>query len=476
MQLKRTLPTKKNIKKEYYNKKGAESHNTTNENQGQIPPHNLLAERSVLGGIFLRNEICSDIMEMLSPDSFYTPQHKIIFSSCYELYSYSKAIDLVTVAEFLQSRGELDLVGGAAYLAELASGVISAIHTLEYAKIVRDKFLQRQLISSCLEIIEEAYIVPQEEVKTLLDEAEQKIFSLSESTLQANFLTPKQLVEDVFTMLEDRYKNGSVITGVSTGYTKLDEVTAGMQKSELTIIAARPSMGKTAFALNIAMRSATNNVGSIIFSLEMTARDLTQRMLSIWGKVNLSKMRRGQLEASDWKKLSEAGEAISKLPIIIDDTPRGLTTLELRARARRLKSQYGIGLIIVDYLQLMRSSRKCDSREQEVADISRSLKAVAKELDIPVIALAQLNRGVEQRTDKKPLLSDLRESGAIEQDADVIMFIHREDVYRKNEEHPKKGIADIVIGKQRNGPIGEVQLRYFSEYTCFESTETRYST
>lgn len=449
--------------------------NNTETPSGQIPPHNIDAEKGLLAGILLKNDQIIDIIDVIKADDFYHPNHSILFEACIELYNNTKAIDFVTVAEYLQSRMQLEQIGGAVYLAELANLSISAIYIVDYAHIIRDKALQRRLIETCSEIIKEAYTAPQEDVKTVLDDAEQRIFLLTERTLQTQHTSAKHILDNVFAMLEKQYNSGSTLTGIATGYPKLDELTSGLQSSELIILAARPSMGKTAFALNLAMRCAiAQGVPCAIFSLEMSARDLMMRMLAIWGKVNLAQMRKGQLTDADWIRLHQATEVLSTAPIMIDDTPRGLTTLDLRARVRRLKSQHNVGLIVVDYLQLMRASRRCDSREQEVAEISRSLKAVAKEVDIPVVALAQLNRGIEQRTDKKPLLSDLRESGSIEQDADVIMFIHREDVYRKNEEHPKKGIADIIIGKQRNGPIGEIELQYLAEYTAFENRELRY--
>lgn len=449
--------------------------NATAINFHHVPPHNIDAERGVLGGILLQNERCNEVLDLLRVEDFYDPKHVLLYTTCIELFNQNKAIDLVTVAEALQGKNQLEQAGGVQYLAELGNLSITAVYIVDYAHIVRNKALQRRLIETATSIIQESYAAPEDAVKTLLDESEQKIFAITERTLETSFTNTKQILDQVFATLEERYKTGTSLTGVPTGYKQLDDLTAGMQPSELIILAARPSMGKTAFALNIALRATVqHNIPCAFFSLEMASQDLMQRMLAIYGKVDLANIRRGKLSSGDWNNLAKASEALSTAPLFIDDTPRGLTTLDLRARARRLKAQHGLGLVVVDYLQLMRSSIRTDSREQEVAEISRSLKAIAKELNVPVIALAQLNRGVEQRTDKKPLLSDLRESGSIEQDADVIMFIHREDVYRKGEEHPKKGIADIIIGKQRNGAIGEVQLRYFGEYTCFENLDMRY--
>ena len=442
---------------------------------GQVPPHNVDAERGLLAGILLKNDQIIEIVDIVRAEDFYYPSHTILFEACIELYNNTKAIDFVTVAEYLQSRNKLESVGGAPYLAELANLSLSAIYIVDYAHIIRDKSLQRRLIETCSQIIKESYMASQEDVKSVLDDAEQRIFMIAERTLETQHTSAKHIIEQVFAKLEKQYNSGNNFTGIPTGYPRLDELTSGLQSSELIIIAARPSMGKTAFALNLAMRCAIGQqIPTAIFSLEMSKSDLMMRMLAIWGKVNLAQIRKGKLTDADWIRLHQATEVLESAPIYIDDTPRGLTTLDIRARVRRMRAQHNVGLVIVDYLQLMRASRRCDSREQEVAEISRSLKAVAKEIDIPVIALAQLNRGVEQRTDKKPLLSDLRESGSIEQDADVIMFIHREDVYRKSEEHPKRGIADIIIGKQRNGPIGEIELRYLSEYTAFENLEVRY--
>ncbi len=449
--------------------------NSMENPSGQIPPHNTDAEKGLLAGILLKNDQIIEIVDIVKAEDFYHPSHALLFEACIELYNNTKAIDFVTVAEYLQSRGQLESIGGAPYLAELANLSLSAIYIVDYAQIIRDKSLQRRLIETCSQIIKETYTASQEDVKSVLDDAEQRIFMIAERTLETQYTSSKHIIEQVFAKLEKQYNSGNHFTGIPTGYPRLDELTSGLQASELIIIAARPSMGKTAFALNLAMRcSIGQKIPTAIFSLEMSKSDLMMRMLAIWGKVNLAQIRKGKLTDTDWIRLHQATEVLESAPIYIDDTPRGLTTLDIRARVRRMRAQHNVGLVIVDYLQLMRASRRCDSREQEVAEISRSLKAVAKEIDIPIIALAQLNRGIEQRTDKKPLLSDLRESGSIEQDADVIMFIHREDVYRKGEEHPKKGIADIIIGKQRNGPVGEIELRYLSEYTAFENLEVRY--
>ena len=350
--------------------------------------------------------------------------------------------------------------------------MVSGANAVHWAKIVRDKAMQRALIDTSAQIISNCYDASKD-VPTLLDESERAIFSISERANSKTFASSSELVRSVFDELLARYNNKSVTTGVPTGYMMLDRMTAGLQPTDLIILAARPSMGKTAFALNVAMRAALSGGATVaIFSLEMSKESLMDRMLCAWGRVELSRVRRGFLEDDDWAKLSASADALSQAKIFIDDTA-GLTPLALRARCRRLKAEHGLDLVMVDYLQLMHSSRN-DSRELEISDISRNLKALAKELKVPVIALSQLNRKVEERTDKRPVLSDLRESGAIEQDADLIMFIHREDAYNKKDDHQKTGIAEIIIGKHRNGPTGTVKLAYRPEFTAFDDLETTY--
>jgi replicative DNA helicase len=359
------------------------------------------------------------------------------------------------------------MAGGTVYLAELAESVISAANAEHYATLVRNKSLQRSLIGACSDIISNCYDASQD-IEQLLDHSESSIFSISERTTGKVFKSSKELVSKVFEDLEKRVERKELVTGVTTGYFRLDSMTAGLQPSDLIIIAARPSMGKTAFVLNMAMRAAVNAGTPVaIYSLEMSMESLMMRMLCAWGKVDLGKLRKGFLDDEDWAKLYAAADVLSRAPIYIDDTP-AITTLDLRARTRRLHADKGVGMVVVDYLQLMRSSRRTDSRELEISDISRNLKALAKELNIPVIALSQLNRKVEERTNKRPMLSDLRESGAIEQDADIIMFVYRDEVYNKRDDNPKKGVAEIIIGKQRNGPTGMAELAYIGSYTAFE--------
>jgi len=434
----------------------------------RVPPHNTEAEQAVLGGVFLRNDIFHTLVDTINDEDFYSPVHRIIYQAFQELYRRREPVDLVTVAEYLQTKGQLDEVGGTVYLASLAESVASASNAVFHAQIVRDKSVRRRLIQTSSEILTSCFEAG-EQTESLLDQAEQQIFSIAESKGKPVFMSSKDLVQRVFEQLEARAGQGELVTGVPTGYTDFDQMTAGLQKSDLIILAARPSMGKTALALNMGMRAAIqHDVPVAVFSLEMSMDQLMMRLLGCHGRVDLSRLRSGYLNDEDWSRLYQSAEDLSRAPIYIDDTP-ALSTMEIRARSRRLKAEKGVGLIIVDYLQLMRSSHKSDSREQEISDISRNLKALAKELEVPVIALSQLNRKVEERSDKRPMISDLRESGAIEQDADVIVFIYRDAAYNKAEDNPNKNIAEIIIGKQRNGPVGAIRLGYFGQYTVFEN-------
>ena len=434
----------------------------------KLPPHNTEAEQAVLGGVFLRNDIFHTLVDTISDEDFYSPAHRTIYQAFQELYRCRQPVDLVTAAEYLQSRGQLDEVGGTVYLASLAESVASASNAVFHAQIVRDKSVRRRLIQTSSEILTNCFEAG-EDTESLLDKAEQEIFSIAESKGKPAFVSSKDLVNRVFEQLEMRAGQGELITGVPTGYTDFDHMTSGLQKSDLIILAARPSMSKTALALNMGMRAAIHHeVPVAVFSLEMSMDQLMMRLLGCHGRVDLSRLRSGYLNDEDWSRLYQAAEDLSRAPIYIDDTP-ALSTMEIRARCRRLKAEKGVGLIIVDYLQLMRSSHRSDSREQEISDISRNLKALAKELDVPVVALSQLNRKVEERSDKRPMISDLRESGAIEQDADVIVFIYRDAAYNKAEDNPNKNIAEIIIGKQRNGPVGMLRLAYFGQYTVFDN-------
>lgn len=434
---------------------------------GKVPPHSIEAEQAVLGGIFLRSDSVLRVMDILIPEDFYIPAHRLIFNAVTDLFSRNAPIDLVTVAEYLKSQGQLEQAGSSAYLATLAQSVISAANAEYLAGTVRDKAALRKMIDSCAEIISQCYD-PAQEVQAVLDQSEQSIFAVASRTNSRKFSHTKELTKKVFEDLEKRFSQREMVTGVTTGYQRLDVLTAGFQPSDLVILAARPSMGKTALAMNMLMRAAVTRQKTVaVFSLEMSTDQLMMRMLCSWARVDLSKLRRSYLEPEDWQRLHEAADVLSKAPIYIDDTP-AISTLELRARVRRLKAEKGVDMVMIDYLQLMRAGRRYDSRELEISEISRSLKALAKELQIPVMALAQLNRKLEERADKRPILSDLRESGAIEQDADVIMFIYRNAVYDKAANKAEPGPAEVIIGKQRNGPVGTADLIYFPAYTAFE--------
>ena len=438
-----------------------------------VPPHSVEAEQAVLGGVFLRAESLDAFIDILQEEDFYLPAHQLIYRVFAHMSQESIPVDLVTTGETLKAMGLLEQAGGAAYLVELSRAIVSAANSHYYAEIVRDRALARRLISSCAEVISQSF-EPGRDVKELLNDAEQAVFAISERTSGTTYKDAGTLTRQVFDDLARRAESRDLITGVTTGFHRLDEMTSGLQPSDLIILAARPAMGKTAFALNIAMRAAIRGGAPVaIFSLEMSMDQLITRMLCAWGKVNVSHLRGRGLNDEDWQGLHAAADHFYKAPIYIDDTP-ALSSLELRARTRRLKAQKNIGLVMVDYLQLMRASRRTDSREQEISDISRNLKAMAKELNIPVIALSQLNRKVEERSDKRPMLSDLRESGAIEQDADIIMFIYREAAYRKPEERPPVDEAEIIIAKHRNGPVGSVKLMYASSYTSFDDMAATY--
>lgn len=439
-----------------------------------IPPHSVEAEQAVLGGVFLKPDSLYTLVDMLKAEDFYLPAHGIIFSAFQDLFQRSIPIDLISVAEELKGKALLEDAGGAVYLAELARTSISAANAEYYAELVRDKSMGRQLITSCADTIAESY-EPGSDIRSILDQTEQNIFAISQRGSGRNYKSSGELTRQLFEDLKARAERRDLVTGVPTGYSRLDYMTAGLQPSDLIILAARPSMGKTAFALNVAMRAAIRGgVGVVIYSLEMSMQQLIMRLLCSWGKVDVSRMRRSFLNDEDWQGLYQAADLFTDAPIYIDDTP-SLSPLEMRARTRRLKSEKNIGLVVVDYLQLMRSNRRTDSRELEISDISRNLKAMAKELNVPVVALSQLNRKVEERADKRPILSDLRESGAIEQDADVIMFIYREAAYKKAHERPPVDTAEIIIGKQRNGPVGTVELVYAPAYTAFEDPENTYN-
>lgn len=438
----------------------------------KVPPQNTEAEQSLLGAVLLENEALSKALEIIKPEDFYYESHRQIFECMIELFNKNEPADIITITEILKRKGKLEQIGGASYLADLSEKIPTAANIEYYAKIIKEKALLRNLINSATQIASRA-MRAEENIEDLLDFSEKTIFSISENQIKPSFYPLKEVITASFKNIERLYEKKELITGVPTGFADLDAMTSGFQSSDLIIIAGRPSMGKTAFCLNVAQHAAYEaNVTTAIFSLEMSKEQLALRMLCAEARVDNHKLRSGFIAESEWGKLAMGAGKLADTKIYIDDTP-GITVLEMRAKARRLKAEHGLGMLIVDYLQLMSGSRsKSEGREQEISEISRSLKALAKELSIPVLALSQLNRRVEDRTVKKPQMADLRESGAIEQDADVILFIYRNEVYHPDAEDTK-GIAEIIIGKQRNGPTGEIKLTFVNEYTRFEPYTSR---
>ena len=420
----------------------------------------------MLGSILLRPGTIVKALEVLGAKDFYKEAHQIIFDGLISLFDRNEPQDLITIVNTLRDANKLDTIGGPAYLASLTDIVPVAANISYYARIVREKSVLRQLIATTTDIAARCY-EEQDDIEKLLDEVEQTVFEISRDKSGQGFDPLKKVMTETFervTMLAERKE---LITGVPTGYTELDKMTSGLQPADLIILAGRPSMGKTALAMNIVQNVALKHqVGVGVFSLEMSKSQLGLRLLCSVSRVDSQNLRTGFINDHDWPKLTRAAGELSGANIFIDDTA-SLAALEMRAKARRLKMEHNIGLVVVDYLQLMRG--RAESREQEISEISRSLKAMAKELDIPVIALSQLNRSLESRTNKRPQLSDLRESGAIEQDADVILFIYRDDVYNKAEDNPRRGIAEVIIGKQRNGPTGTVEMTFLDRYTTFEN-------
>jgi len=438
----------------------------------RVPPHSVEAEQSLIGALLLDNQAFDRVADVVTAEDFYRDDHRRIFRHVSRLIEHNRPADMVTVAESIEASEDKDKTGGAAYLASLAQSVPSALNIRRYAELVRERAVQRTLAQVATEIAESALAPTGKEVGLLLDEAESKIFQIAETGARnkLGLQEIKPVLAKVFEKIDHLYHrdNPSDITGVPTGYTKIDEMTSGLQGGDLIIVAGRPSMGKTALALNFAQFIAVDNgLPVAIFSMEMSSTQLAQRMLGSIARVDQHKMRTGRLNDSEWSNLSDAMGKLHETPIYIDETG-ALTALEVRARARRLKRQYSkLGLIVIDYLQLMSASTQGENRATEISEISRSLKAMAKELDVPVVALSQLNRALEQRPNKRPQMADLRESGAIEQDADVILAIYRDEVY--NPETPEKGTAEAIILKQRNGPIGTVKLTFLGQYTRFEN-------
>jgi len=444
--------------------------------QLRIPPHSIEAESSVLGGLLLDNAAWDRVGDLLIDSDFYRYEHRLVYAAISKLVNATKPADVVTVYEELQRQGKSEEVGGLAYLNSLAQYVPSASNIRRYAEIVRERSVLRKLVSASDEIATSAFNPQGKAVDKILDEAEQKIFNIGEegSRMKQGFQSMGALAPQLLDRVQEMADNPNDVTGVPTGFYDLDRMTAGLQKSDLVVLAARPSMGKTAFAINIAEHVALNEgLPVAVFSMEMSAAQLAVRVVGSIGRIDQGHLRTGRLTDEEWPRLTETIERVRKISLHIDETP-GLTPSELRANARRLARQYGqLGLIVVDYLQLMSgSSSSEENRATELGEISRGLKALAKELQCPVLALSQLNRGVEQRNDKRPMMSDLRESGAIEQDADIIMFIYRDDYY--NKDSPKPGEAEIIIAKQRNGPTGSVDLLFNKPFTRFENLAREY--
>ena len=446
----------------------------------RVPPHSIEAEQSVLGGLLLDNQAFDRVADLISGNDFYRDDHRRIWRHLAKLMEAGKPADVVTVSESIEASEDKDKTGGAVYLATLAQNTPSSLNIRRYAELVRERSVQRRLAQVATEIAETALNTQGKEVEQLLDEAESKIFQIAETGARRDqgLLEIKPVLARVFERIDHLYHrdNPSDVTGVPTGFTDLDKMTAGLQPGELVVIAGRPSMGKTALALNIAEHVAVDNgLPVAIFSMEMSGTQLAMRLLGSISKVDQHKMRTGRLNDEEWSKLSEAIGKLHDTPIYIDEAG-ALNALEVRARARRLKRQFSkLGLIVIDYLQLMSSSnpKAGENRATEISEISRSLKAMSKELDVPVIALSQLNRAVDQRPDRRPVMSDLRESGAIEQDADLILFIYRDEVYFP-EKMESRGVAEVIIGKQRNGPIGKVDLTFLGEHTRFENRAREY--
>jgi len=431
-----------------------------------LPPQNLEAEMAVLGSMILDDNAIGVAVEALTPDSFYKDSHKKIFETIIGFFNRNKAVDLITLTDELKHIGALEETGGVSYLTELVNAVPSAVNISHYVAIVKEKAILRALITSSTKIIQSCHS-HEGDVNELVDEAEKLIFEVSDNRAHTSFLPVKEIIKDTIETIDRLYQNKAHVTGIPTGYLEFDLKTAGLQPSDLIVIAGRPSMGKSALALGMAeYAGVVAKVPIALFSLEMSKEQLVQRMLCSHARVDANKVRTGYLAASDWPHLTAAAGKLSQAPIFVDDSA-AISVMELRAKARRLKANHDIQMVVVDYLQLMRGSGFTESRQQEISDISRSLKALARELDVAVVAISQLSRAVESRTDHRPLLSDLRESGAIEQDADLVVLILREEYYSPTPEN--EGIAEIIIAKQRNGPVGSLKLTFMKEFTRFEN-------
>jgi replicative DNA helicase len=440
----------------------------------RIPPQNLEAEISVLGAVLQDPGALLKAMEVLRPEDFYKEAHRKIFRACKDLFERNEPVDLVTLANELMRRKQIDEVGGASQLSSLVDAVPTAANVTYHARVVKDKAVLNALIEKATAVVSKAF-ADSEDTDQLLDWAEQQIFEISQDKVSRSFLPVKSILKGTFQLIEKLYDRKSHVTGVPTGFADFDRLTSGLQPAELIVVAGRPSMGKTSFCLNIAQQAAIREAITVaIFSLEMSKEQLVQRMLCSEASVDSHRLRTGYLSDTDWPKLTTAAGRLSEAPIYIDDTP-GISLLEMRAKARRLKGERGLGLVIIDYLQLISGRARAENRQQEISEISRGLKAMAKDLNVPVVALSQLSRAVESRDPPRPQLSDLRESGAIEQDADVVTFLYRPAFYRKRKgeetDEPEDNTTEIIIGKQRNGPTDTVYLTFLREYTRFESQE-----
>lgn len=434
----------------------------------KVPPQHIEAEIAVLGSMLLDADAMAQSIEILAPESFYKDAHKKIFRAISTLFSENQSIDILTLTERLTKDGLLEEAGGASYLAFLTTAVPTAANLMHYARIVKEKYILRHLINNATQIVSDCFDATQD-VEALLDRSEKLIFDITSRKFAGGVVPLKEIIRNQIETIDRLYQRKEHITGIATGYHEFDTQTAGLQPSDLIIIAARPSMGKSALMTCIAEHAAmVAKMPVAIFSLEMSKEQLIQRMLCSCARVNAHKVRTGFLAQSDWPALTSAAAKLSEAPIYIDDTP-GISILELKAKARRLKAQFDIKLLILDYLQLMQGSGNSESRQQEISEISRSLKELARELNVPVIAISQLSRAVESRTDHRPQLSDLRESGAIEQDADVVVLLLREEYYNPTEEN--RGKAEVIIAKQRNGPVGSIKLAFLHEFTRFENLE-----
>jgi replicative DNA helicase len=438
------------------------------EHFGRVPPHNIDAEQSVLGAMILDKEAIVMSTELIRGEDFYKEAHKEIYDAIIALYSRDEPVDLVTLSEELGQRQTLEAIGGITYLTSLSSAVPTTTNVKYYAKIVEEKSILRRLIKASSEILEKGYQA-EEEVNNILDLAEKNIFDISQKKSQEGFAVIREVLLETFDQIDALYKNKGGITGLTTGFADIDRKTSGLQRSDLILIAARPSMGKTAFSINVAQNAAIKTDASVaIFSLEMSKEQLVQRMLSSESHIEIQKIRTGGLTEDEWPKLARAMGPLAQAKIFIDDTP-GITVMEMKAKCRRLKMEKGLDLVLIDYLQLMSGDGRSESRQQEISNISRSLKGLAREMDCPVIALSQLSRAPELRADHRPILSDLRESGAIEQDADIVMFLYRDEYYHDDSE--KKNIGEVIIAKQRNGSTGTVELAWLGPFTKFANLD-----